>query len=215
MTGWWPKLPPQVIDPFDEAERDQILEYYLDHRPYWEYAFVYFRFWTGTRPGEATGLKLGTVNLKTRKAHIVTSRYMNEDGLPKTGPSERNIDLSLGVTAILKKIWPLRADPKTYLFRDGEGKPIDQSEFNRKSFQPVLRILKVRPRDFYNTRHTFISVILTYHPEKLKWLSEQVGTSMDMIQNDYGKDLNNQGATQLDALEKKRDSRRDPLEEVA
>ena len=38
--------------------------------------------------------------------------------------------------------------------------PIDQSEFAR-GFQAVLRGLKIRQRPFYNTRHTFISMLDT------------------------------------------------------
>lgn len=80
-----------------------------------------------------------------------------------------------GSRQLLKKIYPLHAGPNTFVFTDGEGKPIDQSEFQRKSFAPVLR----QAARFLYTRHTFISVIVTHRPEKLKWLSDKVGTSME------------------------------------
>jgi integrase len=64
------------------------------------------------------------------------------------------------VVELLKSILPLRVEPNSYVFTDGQGKPIDQSEFAR-GFQAVLRVLKIRQRPFYSLRHTFISIALT------------------------------------------------------
>jgi len=49
-ANWWPRLPQREPDPYTEQERDAILAYYRANRPPSAYAFVYFRFWTGTRP---------------------------------------------------------------------------------------------------------------------------------------------------------------------
>ena len=72
---WWHKTHFQVaelqpihkINPFTEEERDQILGFYRKNRPYWAYGFAYFRFYTGTRPSEATALKWGSVDLQSGK----------------------------------------------------------------------------------------------------------------------------------------------------
>ena len=56
----------------------------------------------------------------------------------------------------------------------------------------MLRVLKVRPRPFYNTRHTFISVALTLGCNE-KWIAEQTGTSIAMIQEHYGKYIRDDG----------------------
>jgi integrase len=69
--------------------------------------------------------------------------------------------------------------------------PIDQDQF-RKKFSAVLRILNVRQRPFYNTRHTHISVSLTIGSNP-KWVAEQNGTSLAMIQANYGKYLRMDG----------------------
>src|SRR5262249_58089302 len=50
------------IDPFSDEERDQILGWFLHNRQHY-HAFVYFRFWTGTRPSEAIGLRWDDVDL--------------------------------------------------------------------------------------------------------------------------------------------------------
>ena len=66
--NWWPRMPQKEPDPYSEQERDAILNYYRANRPYWAYAFVLFRFWTGTRPSECTALKWGSVDLSNGKA---------------------------------------------------------------------------------------------------------------------------------------------------
>src|SRR5262249_39151445 len=59
-------------------------------------------------------------------------------------------------------------------------------------FQAVLRVLKIRLRPFYNTRHTFISIALTLGCNQ-KWIAEQMGTSIAMIQEHYGRYIRDDG----------------------
>lgn len=103
---WWPTAKRQKIDPFTEEEREKILKYYLHNRPYKEYAFVYFRFWTGTRPFGATALKCGELDLRKHTVDIVGSRYLNAEDNTKTRASDRTQDFvpETGVVAILEKI---------------------------------------------------------------------------------------------------------------
>jgi integrase len=196
-ANWWPRLPQKEPDPYTEQERDTILAYYRVNRPHWAYAFVYFRFWTGTRPSEATALKWGSVDLLNRKATFALSRHLGEEIAPKTRASRRTISLLPNVVDLLNSILPLRIQPNSYVFTDGQGKPIDQAEFGR-AFQAVLRILKIRSRPFYNTRHTFISIALTLGSNP-KWIAEQTGTSIAMIQEHYGKYVRDDGDALLRA----------------
>ena len=78
-NNWGPRLPQKERDPYTEEERDSILAYYRKNRPHWAYAFVYFRFYTGTRPSEATALKRGSVDLLTGKAAFALSRHLGEE----------------------------------------------------------------------------------------------------------------------------------------
>jgi integrase len=98
---------------------------------------------------------------------------------------------------LLSSILPLRVEPNSYVFINGQGKPIDQSEYAR-GFQAVLRVLKIRPRPFYNVRHTFISLALTIGCNQ-KWIAEQTGTSIAMIQEHYGKYIRDDGDALLRA----------------
>ena len=195
--NWWPRLPKREPDPYTEQERNAILAYYRNNRPRWEYAFVYFRFYTGTRPSEATALKWGRVDLLKGKATIVLSRHLGEENAPKTNASRRTISLLPNVVELLKTLLPLRVKSESYVLTNAEGKPIDQAEFGR-AFQGVLRVLKLRPRPFYNARHTYISVALTLGCNQ-KWIAEQTGTSVAMIQEHYGKFIRDDGDALLRA----------------
>jgi len=196
--NWWPRLPQREPDPYTEVERDAILNYYRANRPWSAYAFVCFRFYTGTRPSEVVALKWGSVDLQSGKAMVTVSRHLGQENATKTRASRRTITLLPNVRDVLKTILPLHVEPNTYVFTDGQGRPIDQSEFNRCSFQPVLRVLNLRPRPFYNTRHTFISIGLTIGCNP-KWIAEQTGTSLQMIQEHYGKYIRDDGDALLRA----------------
>jgi integrase len=188
---WWPRLQQEQPDPFTEVERDAILQYYRANRPYWSYAFVFFRFYTGMRPSEAVALKWGKVDLTSTKATVTSSRTFGEENAPKTKGSARTVKLLPNVIGLLKTILPLHVEPNSYVFTNDQGKPINQNEFGRK-FGDVLRVLEIRPRPFYNTRHTYISVALTLGCNP-KWIAEQTGTSFAMVEKSYGKYIRDDG----------------------
>src|SRR5207245_10107911 len=139
----------------------------------------------GCRPSEATALRWGSVDLLSGKATFSISRHLGHEAAPKTRASRRTVTLLPPVVETLKTLLPLRVEPTSYVFTDGEGRPLDQSVF-AKGFQGVLRVLSIRPRPFYNLRHSFISIALTLGTNP-KWLAEQTGTSLTMIQEHYGK----------------------------
>jgi integrase len=214
--NWWPRLRKKEPDPFTENERDRILNFYKNKRPYWAYAFVYFRFYTGTRPSEAAALKWGNIDLTNGKATIAWSRTLGEENAPKTEASARTFSLLPNVVDLLKAILPLHVSAEDYVFTDDKGKPIDQNEFGRK-FGNVLRVLEMRPRRFYNTRHTYISVALTLGCNQ-KWIAEQTGTSIAMIQQNYGKYIRDDGDALLrayvaDTLSKSQTNQEDECED--
>ena len=209
-ANWWPRLPQKDPDPYTEQERNKILAFYRNSRPCWAYAFVYFRFYTGTRPSEAVALKWGSGDLLGGKATISVSRHLGEENATKTRASRRTVTLLPNVVDLLKSLMPLRVEPDSYVLIDGQGQPIEQGEFGR-AFQGVLRVLEIRHRPFYNIRHTFISVALTIGCNQ-KWIAEQTGTSIAMIQDHYGKYIRDDGDAllrayvdqpKLDAIEEK------------
>ena len=57
----------------------------------------------------------------------------------------------------------------------------------------------VRPRGPYHTRHTFISVALSYGAN-IKWLAAYCKTSLEMIEKHYGKYIRNDVDEQLERV---------------
>jgi hypothetical protein len=104
----------------------------------------------------------------------------------------------------LTQICPLKVTPESHVFLDDKGRVIDQEDFS-EDFQAVLRVLKIRPRRFYNLRHSYISLNLTEAPHKMLWLCGQVGTSLQMIKEHYGKYIRDDGADHMiEYLERKK-----------
>jgi integrase len=192
---WWPAIVKPPPDPFTEAERDEILAYFREkYGTTWRsaYVFLYALFWTGARPSELTARRWSDLDFRTGKLQITSSRTQGEEGATKTFGSNRTIQLFPGVLELLREIQPLRVQPSDYILTTPAGLPIDHNGFGFRYFQAALRVLKIRHRDFYHTRHTFISVMLS-HNENLKETAEYVGSSPVMLSQSYGKYIGKTG----------------------
>ncbi|HEC61964.1 MAG TPA: DUF3596 domain-containing protein, partial [bacterium] len=181
----WPRLKQERPDPFNEEERDKILEYFY-RKKRWTWPFVYFLFWTGCRPSETTALTWGDVDLRTGRVEISKSRYMGEDAATKTFGSNRTISLFTIVVDMLQDLKPLRVTEGDHVFLNAIGKPIDAAHWQQRYWHTALRACDIRPRKFYSTRHTFISLALSYN-FNIKRLAEMCGTSVAMIERNYGR----------------------------
>jgi len=173
-----------AIDPYTEGERDQIIEGFRLHAPDF-YHFVFFRFWTGTRPSEAIALRVEDVDLGQKLFRVRKSRVMGKDGAPKKKRSKRNPAIHDNLATLLKEY--LVAHPKggsDFLFTTPNGAPIDENNFYSRHWLPMLERLKIRERPFYNTRHTYITYMLAIGC-RAAWVSKQTGTSLKMIEEHY------------------------------
>ena len=184
------------IDPYTGDERDAILEYFRTQRAHYR-AFVFFRFWTGTRPSEAIGLRWGDVDFGRRVARIRRSRVLGKDGETKTRKSRREVVLHDVVIEVLHDLKPLLPDHDTFVFTTPSGTPIDEVNFQSREWRRALAALKIRPRPFYSTRHTYISEMLDLGARPL-WVAKQTGTSLEMIEKHYGRARD--AADELDRL---------------
>jgi len=172
------------IDPFTEAERDRILSGFREKRAHF-YPFVCFQFWTGARPSEAIALRWGCLDLAGRRAQIRLSRVLGRDGRPKTGKSKRDVVIHGVLLDVLRDSRPLHPTPDGFVFTTPTGAPIDEANFYRREWIPMLRRLNIRPRPLYNARHTYISFMLAIGVNPL-FVARQTGTSLAMIQEHYG-----------------------------
>ena len=152
------------------------------------------------RHGEAAALRWKDLDLKRGIISISRSRDEGEDNAPKTPASNREIPMPPWVVDLLKRLpRRLHSDGSEFVFVTPEGKPMTDTWWPKRGAarRPVdeeskgiwfrcLRSLGIRPRKFYATRHTFIAWAL-FEGANLKGLTEYCGTSVQMIEQSYGR----------------------------
>lgn len=136
--------------------------------------------------GEAVGLRWGTVDLRQGTLTIKFSRTLGEDNPPKTKGSQRTLNLRPDVVAVLRAAQPLHVTPNTFVLTTPTGLPLDVDRFVESRWHRTLRATGVRPRKFYATRHTFISVALS-RGCSAKWVARYCGTSLEMLDRYYAR----------------------------
>jgi integrase len=158
--------------PFSEAEIQQIIEGFRGDRYYAYYTpYVQFLFVTGCRTSEAIGL------LWKHISHDCSEITFNETLVRKgTGTTRirkatktkrsRSFPCNPKLQALLLSIRPEDYTPEILVFPSPKGKPIDASNFVKRAWHQVLKKCGMtkengRYRIQYNTRHTFISHMLT------------------------------------------------------
>jgi len=181
----WPRGVAYEPDPFTEAERDALLDYFRRKDPQ-SYALAYSLFHTGLRTGEVVGLRWGALDLHAGTLVVRYSRTRGEDNPPKTKNSQRTITLQPAVVAVLRATQPLHMTPDTFVFTTPTGLPLDTDRFVEHRWQRALRATGIRPRKFYATRHTFISAAL-HRGCKPKWVAQYCGTSLEMLDRHYSR----------------------------
>ena len=87
---------------------------------------------------------------------------------------------------VLKAHKPLHVLPDDYVFTTPEGTPIEEERFYRREWLPMLRRLNIRPRPFYNTRHSYTSFMLSVGG-KIAFVSKQTGDSIKTLETHYAK----------------------------
>jgi integrase len=189
----WPRPVKAKPDPFTAEERDKILAWLEERRPRY-YPLFALLFWTGMRPGEAVGLRWSDIDLKAAVIELERSRTHREDNAPKTRQSVRRVELPDVVVRALTRIRPLH-HRDDFVFRTRTGREVSQEAGGfRTLWATALRATGVRYRKAYATRHTFISIAVSTPGVPLKWVAEQCGTSVAMIEQHYGRFLNQAGA---------------------
>ncbi|HSK29581.1 MAG TPA: hypothetical protein VLA17_06415, partial [Candidatus Limnocylindria bacterium] len=81
---------------------------------------------------------------------------------------------------------PLSVEPEDHLFTTPAGTPIDVGNFHKREWLPILKATNVRPRPFYNTRHTYVSFLYSIGT-KSGFISSQTGDSIRTLETDYAR----------------------------
>jgi len=175
------------IDRYTPEEREIILEAFHTKKPHY-YKFVFLHFWQGPRPSESTALRREDIDLRYATARIHRSLVQGHEGGTKTVRSNREIHLHDNVVEVLKQEnpEPLSVDPEDYFFTTTTGSPIDIGNFYKREWLPILKAKKIRPRPFYNTRHTYVSFLYSIGARS-GFISSQTGDSIKTLEKDYAK----------------------------
>jgi integrase len=165
------------IDPFTATERESILQAFQNHPDHQHYYhFVRFLFLTGCRTGEAIALQWQNVadDLSSITFAQSYSSKLKIRKCTKTGTS-RKFPVNADLLALLVSIKPANAKPTDLVFTSPAGLIINNGNFtNRvwagcksgnKTYKGILTGLIASGavtgyRCPYNTRHTFITMML-------------------------------------------------------
>lgn len=185
-TSSWQKKPP---DPFSLEEAEKIIAHMSAKYPEQAVNFYEFQFFSGLRTSEAIGLSLTEIDFN-KKTVLVKKGFVIDEMVEDTKTSrERTVRLNSRAMAAItrQKVW-------TFLHEDGRvfkdpvtSKPWAYEQNARKSYwTPTLKLLGIRYRRPYNTRHTYATVGLMSGANPA-FMAKQLGHGVDVFYKDYAK----------------------------
>ncbi|WP_018937159.1 Arm DNA-binding domain-containing protein [Thioalkalivibrio sp. ALJ24] len=174
------------VDPFTLEEVSLILKHArADFRNYFT-----VRFFTGLRSGEAHGLKWKHVDFE-RNQILVRETYVDgRTEYTKNDGSQREVDMSRRVREAL--LDQRQATGRLeHVFTNAEGLPLDNRNFTKRVWTPLLRYLDIPYRRPYTMRHTAATLWLAAG-ESPEWIARQLGhSSTEMLFKIYSRYIPN------------------------
>jgi integrase len=169
-----------TIDPLSFEEKDQFLAALpLRWRPYFEVAFG-----TGLRPSEQIALKKDRIDWDRGKILVREGWRAGQLTHLKTAASHREVDILPAVGRALEA-QRLVSGASELVFPSRRGGHITLGNLRRRVWYPALLKAGLRPRDLYNTRHTFATHALA-SGEDPGWVAKMLGhTTLTMLVTRY------------------------------
>jgi integrase len=172
------------IHPFTLEEVNRILQTVRsDYRNY-----LAVRFWTGLRTGEANALRWDRIdfdnNMILVRDTLVRGRLQSDT---KTYDSSRDVPMLPPVRDAL--LDQRRRVPKgvDWVFCTKRGSPIDNQNFTKRVWAPLLAELGLKYRRPYQTRHTAATLMLGAG-EAPEWIARVLGhTTTEMLFRVYSR----------------------------
>ncbi len=132
-------------------------------------------FFTGMRTGELIALRWSDINMPSQK---IVVRHSTRGGImtdTKTG-KVREIDMLPPVLAALKEQFKLTGLAGDYVFPSQKTKTGYSGGWSlgQLHWKPLLKRLMIPERDFYQTRHTFATMMIS-KGEDIIWVSNMLG----------------------------------------
>jgi integrase len=168
----------------------------LYSNPYYRryyYPFVKFILLTGVRNAEAIGLKVRNIDFSTGVIHIEKTLTKRKGKTyyksPKTIAGVRDIPMNEQLIELLYPICKKRQE-WDYVFTTRYNNPIDNRNFNKRIFKPLLKKLNIAERDLYAARHTFGTIAIEKNVDILS-IAYLMGHSKPRVVLDYYAKLRN------------------------
>jgi integrase len=150
------------IDPLSFEEKEHFLSHlpepahgFRKHCPdFWQRYFI-VAFDTGLRPSEQLALGWEHIDFTHKKILVRRGLVRGVETDLKTLASAREIDMLPTVEEVL------RSQPRDeYVFPNADGGPLDLTNMRVRVWFPTLQRASLKPRNLYQTRHTFASLML-------------------------------------------------------
>jgi integrase len=180
--------PSKAMKPFTETELRAILAGFKSDRYYsFYYPVVKFLIQSAVRPGEAFGLRWGSVSRDFSSVSIreSVSRGYRRSGT-KTGKS-RTVFLTSAIAEMMKTMPRGKADD--LVFPSPKGKEIHDSLFSKRAWRAVLNAAGIEHRPVYCIRHSSISHAIAAGANPVE-LCEQTGHSKATMLSVYAHAIN-------------------------
>lgn len=157
--------------PFTEDEIKRILNAFKTdifckkksaYRHSFYYPFIYFLFKTGVRNAEAIGLRVSKIDFEKNTIcidEVMASSFKGKSSKYRVRKETKNGKIRfLPLNDDLKEVLlPVIKDKESddLVFTTERGFPIDDLNFQRRTFKPILKNLGIEERVLYACRHTF------------------------------------------------------------
>lgn len=197
---WQRKKP----DPFSFEEAEKILAHLREKYPEQVVNYYEFQFFSGLRTSEAIGLEWSEIDFNN-KTVLIKQGFVIDEMVEDTKTSrERTVRLNSRAMAALtrQKAWTILHEDGRVFKDPVTGKPWAYEQSARKRYWgPTLKLLGIRYRRPYNTRHTYATVGLMAGVNPA-FMAKQLGHGVDVFYRVYADWIDDkQSVSEMDKIE--------------